>query len=528
MFILQNVSYAHPNKEMLFQQLNFSLQKGDKTALVGQNGVGKSTLLKLISSDLVPTGGQIKVEGHLHFVPQIYGQFDHLSVAECLGIDAKYKALQSILSGDATVENFEILNDDWELENRVEEAFSKWKIEDISLSEAMKNLSGGQKTKVMLAGIDIHETDLVLLDEPSNHLDLDSRKLLYDFVVETSKTLLIVSHDRRLLNLVNTVAELSSKGIQMYGGNYDFYKSQKEIADEALQNDIKNKEKSLKKAKETERESMERQQKLDARGKSKQEKSGVARIMMNTLRNKAENSSSKLKDIHAGKTESISEDLHQLRLQVSLTAQMKFSFDNSSLHRGKRLVKAENINFGYAGDALWKNPLNFEILSGDKVAIKGKNASGKSTLIKLILGELSTTQGKIFRADFKWIYLDQNYSVLQDQFSVLEQREVFNETPIPEHEVKTILNRFLFHKTTWDKTCGMLSGGERMRLLLACLCIAGKAPDMIILDEPTNNLDLENVEILTAALQDYQGTLLVISHDEQFLHDLEIEHVIEL
>ena len=246
MFILQNISYSHLNKEMLFHHIYFSVQKGDKIALVGQNGVGKSTLLKLISGQISPTEGQILTSGFMYFVPQIYGQFDDFSVVESLQISHKYKALQSILKGEATSENFEILNDDWDLENRVSEAFLKWNIENISLSESMANLSGGQKTKIMLAGIDIHQTEVVLLDEPSNHLDLESRKLLYNFVSETSKTLLLVSHDHSLLNLVNQTAELSSKGIQIYGGNYDFYKIQKENEDIALLNDIKNKEKTLK------------------------------------------------------------------------------------------------------------------------------------------------------------------------------------------------------------------------------------------------------------------------------------------
>jgi ATPase subunit of ABC transporter with duplicated ATPase domains len=136
---------------------------------------------------------------------------------------------------------------------------------------------------------------------------------------------------------------------------------------------------------------------------------------------------------------------------------------------------------------------------------------------------LEASNGSIEKADFKFIYLDQNYSILNENFSNLEQAEHFNQTPIPDHELKTILTRFLFRKEVWNKKVSSLSGGERMRLLLACLSIMGKAPDLIVLDEPTNNLDLENVEILTSALQDYKGSLLVISHDQEFLKDLKVE-----
>ena len=528
MFTLHNITYLHPDKEMLFNSLNFTLNKGEKVALIGQNGVGKSTLLKLISGEISPSEGEISSDEKIYFVSQVYGQLDEVSVAEALKIDSKLKAFHAILEGEASEENFEILNDDWDLENRVVEAFSKWNIEDISVSDLMKTLSGGQKTKVLLAGIDIHEADFVILDEPSNHLDFEARQLLYNFVSETSKTLLMVSHDRTLLNLLDKVVELSSKGIQVFGGNYEFYKAQKEASDLALENEIKSKEKSLKKAKDVERETLERQQKLDSRGKKKQEKVGVARIMMNTLRNKAENSSSKMKDIHAEKIGGISEDLSKLRREVSQLQQMKFNFDDSALHQGKILFNVKELNFKYNQDFLWKEDLNFQILSGERWSLKGNNASGKSTLVKLLLGILKPSTGKIEKTDFKSIYLDQNYSILNENFNVLEQAEHFNRSPIPDHELKTILTRFLFRKEVWDKKMSSLSGGERMRLLLACLSIMGKAQDLIVLDEPTNNLDLENVEILTSALQDYKGSLIVISHDQEFLKDLNVQKEIFL
>jgi ATPase subunit of ABC transporter with duplicated ATPase domains len=177
---------------------------------------------------------------------------------------------------------------------------------------------------------------------------------LYDFVQNTKSTLIIVSHDRKLLNLLNSVCELSKNGIKVYGGNYDFYKEQKQIENNALSQDIQSKEKALRKAKEKERETLERQQKLDSRGKGKQEKSGVARIMMNTLRNNAENSTSKLKSVHAEKIGGLSQDLQELRSSLPDIDKMKFGFDNSALHKGKILFTATNINFGYDNNRFGK------------------------------------------------------------------------------------------------------------------------------------------------------------------------------
>ncbi|MGV0921629.1 ribosomal protection-like ABC-F family protein [Empedobacter falsenii] len=528
MLTLQNISYQHPNKDILFSNINLTVQNQEKIALIGNNGVGKSTLLKIIAKKSQPSNGIINIETEPYYVPQIFGQFDQLTIAKVLKIEDKLSALHEILNGNTSEDNFNSLDDDWTIEDRCNEALSYWQLNNLDLSKKMETLSGGQKTKVFLAGISIHQPELILLDEPSNHLDNVSRQLLYDLVLDTKSTLIIVSHDRKLLNLLNSVYELSKHGIKVYGGNYDFYKAQKQIENNALSQDIQSKEKALRKAKEKERDTLERQQKLDNRGKSKQEKSGVARIMMNTLRNNAENSTSKLKGVHAEKINGISQDLQTLRSSLSPLDKMKFGFDHSHLHKGKVLLTATNINFGYNDKLIWENNLNFEIISRERIAIKGKNGSGKTTLIKLILGKIKPQKGTIYRAEKKSIYIDQDYSLLNNKLEVYEQAQQFNTSALQEHEIKIRLNRFLFSKDDWEKPCLTLSGGERMRLLLCCLTINSKAPDIIILDEPTNNLDIQNIEILTKAINEYQGTLIVVSHDEAFLEQIKIERTIDL
>jgi ATPase subunit of ABC transporter with duplicated ATPase domains len=365
MLILQDLSYQHPNKDVLFSNINLTLNSQEKLALIGNNGSGKSTLLKIIAGQLQPKTGFVKSESNVYYIPQIFGQFNDLSIAEALGIDKKLNALKEILNGSVTQENLEMLNDDWTIEDRIKEAFEYWNLPDFDLNLKLENLSGGQKTKLFLAGMTIHQPDFILMDEPTNHLDFTNRKLLYDFIKSTSKSLLIVSHDRVLLNLLDKTCELHQNGISVYGGNYDFYSEQKKTEQNVLEQNILNREKELKKAKEKEHETIERQNKLDARGKGKQEKSGVSRIMMNTLRNKAENSTSKLKSIHSDKIDNIRENLHNLKENLSGIDKMKINFDNSHLNKGKILVKAEQINFSYNQENLWKNNLDFQIISGE-------------------------------------------------------------------------------------------------------------------------------------------------------------------
>lgn len=527
MLSLQGITYSHPNRDVLFSNLNLVVNRHDKIALTGNNGTGKSTLLQILAGTLRPAAGVVKTESKPYYLPQLFGQFNDYTIAQALGVADKLQALKAILAGDVSETNLALLGDDWTIEERCSEALAYWQLGGLDPAQPMYTLSGGQKTKVFLAGIRMHRPEIVLLDEPSNHLDKAGRAMLYEYVETTTGTLLLVSHDRTLLNIPGTVYELSKKGITIYGGNYDFYADQKTAEREALQQDLRSKEKELRKAKEIARESIGRKQKRDARGKKKQEQAGIPRIFMNTLRNKAEKSTSRLKDVHAEKTETVTQELHQLRQELPGTDKMKMDLDHSALHKGKILVTARNVNFGYNNQPLWKQPLNFQITSGERIVIEGSNGSGKTTLIKMILGELQPHTGTMERADFKAIYIDQDYSLIDNTLTVYEQAQQHNSGALQEHEIRTRLNRFLFTKTDWDKPCSALSGGEKMRLLLCCLTIGNQAPDMIVLDEPTNNLDLENVGILTRAVNDYVGALVVVSHDWCFLEEINTMRVIE-
>lgn len=528
MLILQDITYTLPNRDLLFTNINLNINKHDKVALIGNNGIGKSSLLKILGGSLPPSGGHVKADSSPYYIPQIFGQFNDYSIAQALQIDEKLNALNEILNGNVTEVHLTSLNDDWTIEERCHNAFSHWKLNRLDLTKKMGTLSGGQKIRVFLAGIQVHRPEIVLLDEPSNHLDSWSRKILYDYIKSTKDTLVIVSHDRTLLNFLTTIYELRKTGIIAYGGNYDFYAEQKIIETESLNHELKNREKALRKAKETEREAAERQQKLDARGKKKQEKAGLPTISMNTLKNNAEKSTSKMKGVHAEKVDSISKELSQLRASLPDIDKMKMDFDNSILHKGKVLVNAKHINFRYGDQLLWTGPLNFQIKSGERIVINGENGAGKTTLIKLVLNTLKPISGTIEIAAFKTIFIDQDYSLIDDTLTVYEQAQQYNSGALREHEIKTILNRFLFTKAYWDKHCSALSGGEKMRLMLCSFTISNEAPDMIILDEPTNNLDIQNIEILTHLVNDYQGTLIVISHDEYFLNQINWEKTIGL
>src|SRR5574344_1231465 len=527
---IQDLSYTHPNRDILFQNISFSVSAGEQCAFVGNNGVGKSTLLKIIAGLLSPASGSISFDDIPYIIPQHFGQFDEMTVAQALGIEGKLNALSRLLDGIGSENDFETLDNEWDLQNRMAEAFARWRIDYICPEMYMRNLSGGEKTKVFLAGLDIFTPSIVLMDEPTNHLDTGGRDLLYDYISRAGGSLIVVSHDRTLLNLLPEIYEMSPTGMQFYPMGYDEYKATVDAAFEAKSARLESQRKEFAKAEKAARKTVERQQKHASRGEKQTAKKCVARIAEGNLKNKSESSTSRLDRVQQEKMDAMKREIHEIRSSISDHALIKIDLESSNLHKNKRLIEAKSIKFQYDNKhILWvDNPLNLTIFSGERIHIQGNNGSGKSTLLKLICGDLQPCRGELYRsAPLNILYLDQEYSCIDNDLTVYEQLKECNSQK-PEHELKILLNRFLFTPPTWDKKCGSLSGGEKMKLALCRLIVCDNAPDIIIADEPTNNIDISSMDILAATLKSYNGTLIVVSHDEQFIRDVGIERTILL
>lgn len=526
--ILSEVSYHYFNQQILLKQINFSVLKGRKVSIIGDNGTGKSTLLKLLHGQLKPTFGAIQCSSQPYYIPQQISA-SGWSVSKALGIDEKINALHSIYNGSCESRYYEQLADDWDIESRCRTALDYWGLDKIDFSTAMDSLSGGEKTKVFLAGILIHEPKIILFDEPTNHLDQSSRVKFYNYINNCKATIIVVSHDKVLLDLLNTTYELSEQGIHTYGGNYSFYKEQKEAEQAALAQQINSEEVALRLARKKAQEVQDRQNKRSSQGKKSKEKGGVALIVMNARANLAENSSSKLKEKHAEIIGDQQLGLSLLKQKQRNSQKLKIDFESTKLHVGKVLLDAANINYAYTKDKyLWSKSLQFEVRSGERIRIMGDNGTGKSTLIQLLIGELRPTLGEVRRGEFSYIYLDQQYKQVHVEKTILELAREYNRNHLQDHEIKLRLNRALFPSETWDKSCQILSGGERMRLYLCCLMLSNHIPDMFILDEPTNNLDLTSLSILTNSIKTYRGTILLVSHDEGFGEEIGITREIDL
>ena len=524
------MSYCLPDGKFIFKNISFSISPKSKCALVGANGCGKSSLISMLAGKATSAEGDITLGNTPYIVPQHFGQYNELTVGEVLGISDKLSALHSILSGNYSEKDFEILGDDWTIEDNVRKALDSWDLTHINCDMQLGSLSGGEKTKVFLAGIELHNPRILIMDEPTNHLDESSRKMLYNFIDTFSGTLLAASHDITLLKHFSSILELSDKGIRRYPMSFDEYR---ELADNEKRALVENAEclkKELRKERNIARKVAERQQKQNSRGQRNSEKKCVARIALGNLKNQAENSTARLNGMHNDKIETLKGKIAEAISEISEIGRMAVDLSSSDIHNGKILIEAKSLNLTFTDKGyLWPENINLTIRSGDRIRVTGRNGSGKSSLMRIIMGDLAPACGTIYRSDnLKCLYLDQEYSLIDNNATVAQQIQRFNRNSLQEHELNIRLSRFLFPESCWDKLCKTLSGGEKMRLSLCCLMVADNAPDIIIADEPTNNLDLFNMEVLTDTLYNYSGTLIIISHDSDFANQLSLTTHIDL
>lgn len=401
---LSGVSFHYSNHQPLLECVHLSVASGTKVSVIGNNGTGKSTLLKLIAGELKASSGSVLCTSFPYYIPQQIG-ITGVTVSQALGVSDKIEAWHAIYNGSDKYEDYDILADDWDIESRCRMALHSWGLSNIDLTTSVDSLSGGEKTKIFLAGISIHSPSIILLDEPTNHLDSAGRQKLYQFISDSKATIVAVSHDIVLLNLLEETYELSSKGLKLYGGNYDFYKTQKEVEEQALQNQIHAGETALRLTRKKAKEVNEKQEKRSRQGEKKKDQ--APRILQQGLKNSGEKTRTKLKAKHTDIINRNNERLSDLRQKQLAGCELKLNFNPARLHNGKLLISAHNINFKYeTKEFLWRNPLHLEIRGGERIHLKGDNGSGKTTLLKLLVGELSPTTGEITKADFSFIYLD--------------------------------------------------------------------------------------------------------------------------
>ena len=525
--IINNLSWATPDGTRIFNELSACFNS-EITALVGNNGLGKSTIARIICGELIPSSGTVQVEGKVKYLPQNLSVFDSKPVSAVLGVEKKYNAYKNIINGSGTEKHFADLNEDWLIADKTASALAKAGISDIEPERSYNSLSGGEKVKAVLASLYMDNYDFIIFDEPTNHLDLEGRDLVYNFVRNFENGIIIISHDRELLQLADKTVELSNLGLMAFGGNYDFYCEKREIENEAALNDLKNASSEYKKNLIEKKDTLLKQEKrIRVAGKNVLN-ANIAPTALHKRRGAGEKTQKKLLDIHTRRIEESEEKLEAAKAKLRENKKIIVDIENAGSLKNRTLIRAENLNYSYNGvNFLWKRNISFNVQTGERIVLKGKNGSGKSTLLKIIRGTLTPTEGSLYIGSEKIGFLDQHVSVLNDDLSVLDNVKLRCPDPVPEHELRIRLGRFLFYKEQVFKKAGVLSGGERMRAGLALMLAISRTPDLILLDEPANNLDISALLELTSALNEYNGAIIAVSHDIGFLEDIGIEKEID-
>ncbi len=516
-----------------------------RTGLMGVNGSGKSTLLRLIAGELRPSSGSVSVAGEVGHLPQNLPLATGRTVSDLLGITERRAALHAIESGDVAEEHVTVLGDDWDVEERSRAELDRLGLDHVGLDRTAGTLSGGEIVMVGLAALLVRRPDVLLLDEPTNNLDLEARRRLYAAVRSWTGVLVVVSHDRALLDLVDQIADLREGGVRTFGGNLTAYEETLATEQEAAERLVRTAEGDLRRQK---RELEEARIKLDRRvryGNKMYANKREPKIIMQERRRQAQVSAGKHRNLHADRLEQAQERLTEAELAVRDDAAIRVTLPETEVPAGRTVLTLSGVRDLYelrGGPDEEGEPIEELTLRGpERVALIGPNGSGKTTLLKAITESATggpganlsgtpltaigaptpRTGAERITVGVPLRYLPQRLDLLDGSLSVLDNVRRFAPSA-PITEVRARLARFLFRGPKVDQTAATLSGGERFRAVLAALLSAEPPPQLLLLDEPTNNLDMASVRQLSQALSAYQGALLVVSHDLPFLETLGI------
>ncbi|CAL9588845.1 ABC-F family ATP-binding cassette domain-containing protein [Streptomyces sp. enrichment culture] len=513
--------FAWPDGTPVLDGLNLAVGPG-RTGLIGRNGSGKSTLLKLLAGELAPLSGTVRAAGEIGYLPQDAALDTALRVDEALGIAATRAALHAIESGDVREEHFTAVGDDWDVEERARATLDQLGLERVGLDRTTRELSGGECVLLRLAALLLARPAVLLLDEPTNNLDLHARRRLYAAVDAWQGVLVVVSHDRELLEHVDRVAELRDGEVTWYGGPYSAYEEAVAAEQEAAERLVRAAESDVRRQR---RELAEAQVKLAKRkryGEKQAANKVVPPIVAGGLKRAAQVSAGKHRAVHAQRLEQARERLDEAVEAVRDDDAIRVELPYTAVPPGRDVLLLRDLTLRH-GVRLEDG---FEVRGPERIALVGRNGSGKSTLLRTIAGELEPVAGEV-AAHVPLRFLPQRLDVLDDGLSVVENVARFAPDATP-NRIRARLARFLFRGAKADQRAGTLSGGERFRATLAALLLAEPAPQLLMLDEPTNNLDMASVRSLTQALEAYEGALLVASHDVPFLEAIGITRTLDL
>ena len=522
---------------MQFCNIDFNLPEG-LTGLVGDNGVGKSLLLDIIRGRVKATAGTVEVVGPLFFLEQNtqVSLIKNVTVAEHFGAAAKLNALKNIENGSIAEQDYQTVGDDWLFASAFEAQLIKLS-KRITPDSKLSELSGGELNKVMLYHL-FYKAELqdgiLILDEPSNHLDSETKQWLAEQLLCFKGRCLLISHDRMLLNLCRHIAKLTTLGIELVESNYDGFELQYLQHQEARAKKLNQLQVQQKKALFSAQRDTEKAQKRASLGVKKGKQGGIPRVLLGAKQHKAESSLSAKLAQHQTKLTHIEQQVQATKTD-DFAKPIQFGF-TSSQKKMKRLISVKDVTLLHVN-----NTISMEVKQGEKWYLCGANGSGKSTFLNLLnnLSYAQTTSQKIDNKDLlntlqvsglasintQVCLLDQHCSLIRNQDDMLKNLSHF--CPHLSHsELRTLLATNGFRKDKVFQKAVLLSGGEKMRL--AMLIASHQQNSLLLLDEPDNHLDISSKDILSDALFRYSSSFILVSHDQEFVSKCGVSHTYSL
>ena len=519
---LAHLGWSTPDGRAVLSDLDLQFQP-ERTGIVGRNGVGKSTLLRLLTGEIAPTSGRIAVDGSLAMLRQTVQVDPDAQVADLFGARAAVALLRKAAAGHATAD--ELADADWTLEARIDESLARLGL-PVPPDTPLARLSGGQRTRAALAGAIFAEPDFLLLDEPTNNLDREGRDAVRDLLRGWRGGAIVVSHDRELLEEMDAIVELTGLGAARYGGGWSAYADRKAIEQAAAEAGLGVAEKRLDAVRRQAQVTAERQARRDAGGRRKAARGDEPAILLGTLKSRAEASGGANRRLADRQQAEAERALSDARGRIEVVDPLAVALPATGLPASRRVLELDHVSAGYGGDVPVIRDLSLTITGPERVALAGPNGSGKSTLLALVAGTLAPQRGRV-RVGVPFALFDQRLSLLDPMLSIADNFARLNRGTT-NNQCRAALARFRFRADAADRVIGTLSGGQMLRAGLACTLGAPTPPQLLILDEPTNHLDLDSLTAVETGLAAYDGALLVVSHDRPFLEAIGITRTVTL
>lgn len=516
---LQHLSFHFANGETLLDDLSLSIDH-TPTGIVGRNGRGKSILAKLIVGRLLPSSGSVHLTASVAYVPQRVAVTPGETVGHLTGIAPILAALERMANGTAEVDDLELIDARWDLAERLRTALDNAALAHLRADSPADQLSGGQLARVMIIGALLSAPQLLVLDEPTNHLDSAGRQWLLRVLAHWRGGLVVVSHDRQLLNALGRIIELSPLGAQVFGGNYDAYRAQRETEQRAAIAALDHAR--LERNREQRRLHKEHDtlQRNAARSRKNAETANVDRFTRSRWKAAATEINSTVRSAHSEHKRELNTRVRQAYERVSDDSPTLLALPESTVPNGRQLLSLVEVQLPWLPSA----SLNIQLTGPVRVAVHGPNGCGKSTLLKVLAGQLQAVSGEC-SVHVPSAYIDQHLTLLDDRRSLIEQLHLLD-TPLAQAELRTRLALLQLDARRVTLPAGQLSGGERLKAAMAIALWRAAPAQLLLLDEPTNHLDLESVVAFEQALQGFTGAVMVVTHDETFIQAIRPTHTL--